>query len=104
MNKPGEKVGFVFEKVLDFCNILWYVVVLTGGATHEQPNKRTMARKHNSTRGQPNQLPRDEGTAWLYGKASRGLGENLHRRAEGDLRIVPRLLGRVRKPRRSSHL
>ena len=27
-----KKVGFIFEKVLNFCNLLWYVVVLTGGA------------------------------------------------------------------------
>ena len=26
---PGEKVGFIFEKVLDFLSLLWYVVVLT---------------------------------------------------------------------------
>ena len=29
----------------------------------------------------------------IHGKASRGLGKNLHRRAEGDLRKVPRLFG-----------
>ena len=85
-----EKVGFVFEKVLDFRNFLWYVVVLTGGATYEKYDKRTMARKHNSARGQPNELKGDEGTPRIHGKASRGLGENLHRRAEGDLRKVPR--------------
>ena len=34
--KPREKVGFVFEKVLDFLSLLWYVVVLTGGAKHEK--------------------------------------------------------------------
>ena len=33
-----KKVGFIFEKVLDFCNLLWYVVVLTGGATYEKYN------------------------------------------------------------------
>ena len=27
--KPREKVGFIFEKVLDFLSLLWYVVVLT---------------------------------------------------------------------------
>ena len=47
-----EKVVFIFEKVLDFLSFLWYVVVLTGGATHEQPDKRTMARKHYTARGQ----------------------------------------------------
>ena len=29
---PMKKVGFIFEKVLDFLSLLWYVVVLTGGA------------------------------------------------------------------------
>ena len=42
----------IFEKVLDFLSLLWYVVVLTGGATHEKYDKRTVARKHNSARGQ----------------------------------------------------
>ena len=59
--------------------------MLTGGATHEQPNKRTMARKHNTARGQPNKLKGDERTARLYGKASRELGKELHGRAEGNL-------------------
>ena len=63
-----------------------------------------MARKHNSARGQPNELKGDEGTARIHGKASRGLGENLHRLAKRDIRKVPRLLGRVRKPCRSNHL
>ena len=101
---PAKKVGFVFEKVLDLCNILWYVVVLTGGATYEQPNKRTMARKHNSARGQPNEFAGDEGTTRLHGKTSRGLGKEFHRRAEGNIRKVPRLLERVYEPRRSSYL
>ena len=46
-----KKVGFIFEKVLDFLSLLWYVVVLTGGATYEKYDKRAMARKHHSTRG-----------------------------------------------------
>jgi len=49
--KLREKVGFIFEKVLDFLSLLWYVVVLTGGATYEKYDKRAMARKHHSTRG-----------------------------------------------------
>ena len=49
---------------------------------HEKYDKRVMARKHHSARGQPNELKGDEGTPWLYGKASRGLGKDLHRRAE----------------------
>ena len=47
----AKKVGFIFEKVLDFLSLLWYVVVLTGGATYEKYDKRAMARKHHSTRG-----------------------------------------------------
>ena len=31
-----KKVDFIFEKVLDFLSLLWYVVVLTGGATYEK--------------------------------------------------------------------
>ena len=87
-----KKVGFIFEKMLDFLSLLWYVVVLTGGATHEQPDKRTVARKHNTTRGQPNKLKGDEGTPRLYGKTSRGLGKEFHGRAERNIREVPRLL------------
>ncbi|MBQ2794296.1 MAG: hypothetical protein IJF05_06345, partial [Clostridia bacterium] len=79
------KVGFIFEKVLDFLSLLWYVVVLTGGTTHEKYDKRAMARKHYSARGQPNQLARDEGVAQLHGKASRGLREKLHGRAERNI-------------------
>ena len=52
-----------------------------------------MAWKHHSARGQPNQLEGDEGATRIHGKASRGLGKDLYRRAEGDLRKVPRLLG-----------
>lgn len=78
--------------------------MLTGGATYEKYDKRAMVRKHYSARGQQKQLEGDEGATRIHGKASRGLGKNLHRRAEGNLRKVPRLLGRVRKPCRSSHL
>jgi len=99
-----KKVDFIFEKVLDFLSLLWYVVVLTGGTTYEKYDKRAMARKHHSARGQQKQLKGDEGAARIHGKASRGLGKDLHRRVEGDLRKISRLLGRVRKPRRSSHL
>lgn len=63
-----------------------------------------MARKHYSARGQQKQLEEDEGATRIHGKSSRGLGKNLHRRAERDFRKIPRLLGRVRKPRRSNHL
>ena len=51
-----------------------------------------MAWKHNTTRGQQNQLAGDEGTARLYGKASRGLGKKLYGQAERNIREVPRLL------------
>ena len=34
--RPTKKVGFIFEKVLDFRSLLWYVVVLTGGTTYEK--------------------------------------------------------------------
>ena len=63
-----------------------------------------MARKHNTTRGQPNKLKGDEGTPRIYGKTSRGFGEKLHGRAERNIRKVPRLLERVYEPCRSSHL
>ena len=61
--------------MLDFLSLLWYVVVLTGGATYEKYDKRAMARKHHSARGQPNELQGDEGSARIHGKASRGLGK-----------------------------
>ena len=37
-----KKIGFVFEKVLDFLSLLWYVVVLTGGTIYEKYDKRAM--------------------------------------------------------------
>ena len=49
--------------MLDFLSLLWYVVVLTGGEAYEKYNQRTMARKHNSARGQQKQPKGDEG-AW----------------------------------------
>lgn len=75
--------------MLDFLALLWYVIVLTGGATHEQPDKRTMARQHNTQEDSPNQFARDEGTAHLYGKASRGTRKELQKRAEGNLENLP---------------
>ena len=75
---PVKKVGFIFEKVLDLLFLMWYVVVLTGGATHEKYDKRVMARKHHSARGQQKQLEGDEGATWIHGKASQGLGKDLH--------------------------
>ena len=78
--------------------------MLTGGATYEQSDKRTMAWKHHFARGQPNQFKGDEGTPRLQGTASRELGKELHGRAERSIREVSRLLERVYEPRRSSHL
>ena len=90
--------------MLDFRNLLWYVVVLTGGVTYEKYNKRIVAWKHHSARGQPKKLQGDEGTPRLHGKASRGTRKKLHRRAERNIRKVPRLLERIHEPLRSSHL
>ena len=49
-----------------------------------------MARKHHSRGGQQKQLEGDEGATRIHGKASRGLGKDLYRRAKGYLRKVPR--------------
>ena len=73
--RPTKKVGFIFGKVLDFLSLLWYVVVLTGGTTYEKYDKRTVAWKHNSSRGQQKQLKGDEGATRIHGKTSRILGE-----------------------------
>ena len=98
-NARRKKPGFIFEKVLDFLSPLWYVVALTEKAVpFHKPFwlvfcsfvKRTMARKHHSRGGQQKQLEGDEGTTRIHGKALRGLRKNLHRRAEGNLRKVPR--------------
>ena len=70
-----KKVRFIFEKVLDFISLLWYAVVLTGGTTYEKHDKRAVARKHHSARGQQKQLKGDEGATRIHGKASRILGE-----------------------------
>ena len=83
---------------------MWYCVALTGGATDGKHNKRTVARQHHTARGQSDKLKGDERAPWVHGTASRGLGEKLHGRAEGDLRKVPRLLERVRKSIGSSHI
>ena len=63
-----------------------------------------MARKHHSRGEQQKQLKGDEGATPIHGKASRGLGKDLHRRAEGDLLKVPRLLERVYELGRSIHI
>ena len=62
--------------MLDFLSFLWYVVVLTGGTTHEKYDKRAMARKHHSRGGQQKQLKGEEGATRIHGKASLGLEKN----------------------------
>ena len=62
---------------------------VNGGKAHEKHDKRAMARECSSARGKQKQLIGDEGTARIHGKASRGLGKDLHRRVEEDLRKVP---------------
>ena len=54
------------------------VVCYAKRSFHEQFNKRTMARKHTTARGQPDKLQGDERTPRLHGKASQGLGKELH--------------------------
>ena len=53
------------------------------------PIRETMALKYNTAKGQSNKLKGDEGTARIYGKASRGTRKELHGRAEGNIREVP---------------
>ena len=75
--------------MLDLCSLLWYCVVLTGGAVYGKHYKRAVARQHHTARGQSDELEGDERAPWVHVKASRGFGEKLHGRAEGDLRKVP---------------
>ena len=56
--------------MLDFAEVMWYCVVLTGGATNGKHYKRAVARKHHTARGQQNELEGDERAPWVYGKAS----------------------------------
>ena len=58
-----------FRFSLDFAEVLWYCVVLTGGATNGKHNKGTVAWQHYTTRGQQNELEGDERTPWVYGTA-----------------------------------
>ena len=71
---------------------------------NEGNNRRTVARQYHTARGQQNQLQGDERTTRIYVTASRGLGENFIRRAERNLRKVPRLLERIYESWRSSHI
>ena len=52
---------------LDLCSLLWYCVVLTGGATYGKHYKRAVARQHHTARGQQNELKGDERAPWVYG-------------------------------------
>ena len=52
--------------------------MLTGGATYGKHYKRAVARQHHTARGQQDELKGDEGAPWVYGAASRGLGEKLY--------------------------
>ena len=63
-----------------------------------------MARKHCTARRQQDEFKRDERASRIHGKASRGLEKELHGRAEGNIREVPRLLERVHEFGRISHL
>ena len=67
-----------FDKSLDFAEVMWYCVVLTGGATNGKHNKRTVARQHHTARGRPNKLEGDERASRVYGATSRRPRENLH--------------------------
>ena len=65
--------------MLDFAKVMWYCVVLTGGATNGKHNQRTVARQYHTARGQQNELEGDERTPRVHGAASRGLGKDLQR-------------------------
>ena len=61
--------------MLGLCSLLWYRVVLTGGAVYGKHYKRAMVRQHHNARGQQNELKGDERASWVHVKASRGFGE-----------------------------
>ena len=73
-----KKVGFIFEKGLDFLSLLWYVVVLTGGAIYEKYDKRTVARKHHSRGGQQKQLKGDEAAHGVMARLHEDLTKTLN--------------------------
>ena len=84
--------------MLDFSVLLWYCVVLTGGATNGKHNQRTVARQYHTARGQQNQLKGDERAPWVYGTSSRRPRKDLYLGTERNLREVPRLLERIHEP------
>ena len=53
--------------MLDFAKVMWYCVVLTGGATDGKHNKRAVAWQYHTARGQQNQAERNERVTRLYG-------------------------------------
>ena len=55
---------------LDFAEVMWYCVVLIGGATNGKHNKITVARQYRTARGQQNELEGDERAPWVHVKAS----------------------------------
>ena len=58
----------IFRFTLDFLSLLWYCVVLTGGATNGKHNQRTVARQHHTARGQQNKLEGDERAPRVHGE------------------------------------
>ena len=84
---PGEKSWIYFRKSagLSLSSVVCCCADRKGGTTYEKYDKRTMARKYHSTRGQPNQLATNERTPRLHGKASRGTRKELHGRAERNI-------------------
>ena len=103
---PDEKSWINFRKSagLPLSSVVCCCADRKGGTTYEKYDKRAMARKHHTARGQQNQLQRDEGTPRLYVKASRGTRKELHGRTERNIREIPRLLERVHEFGRGSHL
>ena len=65
--------------MLDFPPLLWYCVVLTGGANYGKHYKRAVARQHHTARGQQNELKGDERTSRVYGATSRRPREDVQR-------------------------
>ena len=60
---------FIFPKSLDFAKVMWYCVVLTGGAINGKHNQRTVARQYHTARRQQNKLEGDERAPWVHGTA-----------------------------------
>ena len=54
--------------MLDFLSLLWYCVVLTGGAVYGKYYKRTVARQHYTARGQSDEL-KENGLTSVQGRS-----------------------------------